>query len=267
MAAGDVSAALTRPLAQSCNNFDGVDDYVQIPHHASQLGANLNKGFTISAWVNAESLGLTSGRIIDKSSGNDGNNGFKFHIGTAGFENVLYFRLNNGTTKQSAPNSFLYHVWTHCLVTISSTQLINFYISGLLNGSANQNLVQPVSAITTVNPLIIGNNSDATATFDGSIKDVKMWNRVLSAAEITKDAAGLNPETAIPNLIHWFKLGGDYKDYGFVGVTATNSGSVSTATDDQVSVVLKATRVTANDKYLACEINGKILSAVIEEAP
>jgi hypothetical protein len=54
-----------------------------------------------------------------------------------------------------------------------------------------------------------------------------MWNRVLTATEITEDYQGKNNTNG---LIHHFKLGGDYTDYGSVGVTATNSGSIANTT-------------------------------------
>jgi hypothetical protein len=54
-------------------------------------------------------------------------------------------------------------------------------------------------------PLIIGGEKDSatgiyTSTFDGLIKNIKIYNRLLSAAEITADAAG----THISNgLVFW----------------------------------------------------------------
>jgi hypothetical protein len=35
-------------MAFNYNDFDGTDDYVEVPHNAAQLGANLSNGFTIS---------------------------------------------------------------------------------------------------------------------------------------------------------------------------------------------------------------------------
>ena len=48
MAEGDVVVVNTNSRAFNANVFDGVDDYVEIPHNAAQLGANLSNGFTIS---------------------------------------------------------------------------------------------------------------------------------------------------------------------------------------------------------------------------
>ena len=92
-----------------------------------------------------------------------------------------------------------------------------------------------------------------------------MWNRVLTTTEIANDYAGL-PNTT--GLIHHFKLGGDYTDYGSVGVTATNSGSVALTVEDQVAAAIKTQRTTtgATGKfYIAKGKEGQVLTAAITE--
>lgn len=254
MADGDVDARITTNDGKSCNSFDNVDDYVQIPHNAAQLGANLASGFTISAWINPRTLGEGSGgnrgRILDKSTGTAGNGGFKLSMATT---NRLQFQLNAGAEPLSANNAVPFGVWTHVLATISSAQLVNYYVNGVLNGTANQDLVQTIATITTTRVLRIGNRSSGTdRTFDGGIKDVKMWNRVLSTAEITAEADGVQTNTL--GLIHWIKLGGDYADYGIVGVTATNSGSIAKIIDGDIGTAVKAQRVitSAAGKFIMC---------------
>lgn len=247
MAAGDVTAKLTKVRAFSSNVFDMVDDYVEVAHDARQLGANLSNGFTLSAWALPRSYGETNGRILDKTSDTFSANGFALWAGSVGFP-IAVLRLNTGTQATSAATTMPYGVWTHVIVTVSSAQRANFYINGVLSGSANQNLVQALSTITTTNAMRIGNRAGATdRTWDGGLKDVKMWNRVLTAAEIAEEYAGTTP---MSGLLHWFKLGGDYADYGSVGVTATNSGSVPFIEDDALAAAVKAQRVASTDKWM-----------------
>ena len=52
---GITSISATR-LNQTWLDFDGVDDFVDVPHNALQLGTNLSNGFTISAWINPKDL-------------------------------------------------------------------------------------------------------------------------------------------------------------------------------------------------------------------
>ena len=222
MAAGDITAKRTNYSDFPCNIFDGVDDYVEIPHAAQQLGANLSNGYTISAWINPRSTGEgAEGKIFSKSDSSTALNGFNY-----GIESTprTTFRLNGGTAKTG--NTLTLGVWQHVLVTVTSAQLCTHYRNGIAGSTAD--LVQPISTITTVKKPNIGNLAEATTrTFDGSIRSVKMWNRVLSTNEITEEYNGKNHSDG---LVHNFKLGGDYKDYGSVGVDATNSGSVANTT-------------------------------------
>jgi hypothetical protein len=261
MADGDVDVRLTNSRSFNSNVFDGVDDYVEIPHHASQLGANLSNGFTISAWINPRSAGEIAGRIYDKSSAGNGTNGLAFQI----FNNLLQVKINVSASISSAVNSVIYGKWTHVILKVNSSSQITFYKDGAISGTENQQCAQPISSMTAVNPARIGNLSGGTTqTWDGSIKDVKMWNRVLNTEEIAKDYAGLHTSEGC---IHWFRLGGDYADYGSVGAVATNSGSTVAVIEDQVAAAIKAQRVitSADGKILTTEVNGKILSVGMVE--
>ena len=120
--------------------------------------------------------------------------------------------------------------------------LVNHYLNGVQSGTANQDAIGTIADIVTTNAMRIGNRSTATdRTFDGSIRSVKMWNRVLGTGEITSDYEGI---INTGGLIHYFKLGGDYTDYGSVGVTATNSGS--TVVEGQFAGMTKQTGRVSN---------------------
>ena len=268
MASGDLTGTYGKTSERDCAMFDGVDDYVEIPHNAAQLGANLSNGFTISAWINprsqGEGAGALFGRILDKSASNTATDGFAFCVNTDATK--IVFRVNVGTTTASAVASITKNIWQHVLVTISSGQLTNFYVNGVLSGTANQDLVQAISTITTTNVMKIGNRSSVTdSTFDGGIKSVKMWNRVLTAAEIANEYAGLHTGGGC---IHYFKLNGDYADYGSVGVTATNSGSVPAIVDDKIAGVVKAQRTATgmSGAFMMCKgAGGQVINVAIQK--
>jgi hypothetical protein len=269
MAAGDTSVVLTKNRAFPCNVFDGVDDYVEIPHNAAQLGANLINGFTISAWINPRSAGegaaAGSGKVIDKTSGLD--TGFTLQMRQDSSKVNFYMKSANKLTET---NAVTFGTWNHYLITISNAtpSLGNMYKNGSLTGTANTNLGNSISNITNIGNLQIGNMNNSTAqTFDGSIRNFKMWNKVLTAAEITADYAGVTP--ALTNLIHFFKLGGDYTDYGFVGVAATNSGSLPQVVNDTIAAAVKAQRATtgATGKFMIYKgAEGQVNTVAITEA-
>jgi len=252
MASGDLTTTNGTYSEKPCNIFDGVDDYVAIPHAVQQLGANLTNGFTISAWINPRSVGENNGGvIINKStSGTAGLNGFYAAMSTIGTRSIR-FVINNGTIRTSAALSTTFGVWENWIITVSAGQLVNFYKNGSLSGTANQDLVQGISTITSTNVIRIGNPSATTdRTFDGGIRNVKMWNRVLTTTEITAEYNGTN---VTDGLIHHFKLGGDYTDYGSVGVAATNSGSIPNDTAvNQVKTDVSLIKLAAATDKLFC---------------
>ena len=173
-----------RGVEASAYDFDGADTSIPVPEFSNSA---LQSGFTISTWIKPDSIGETGGRIIDKTEDTNGLNGFYFIISTVGGGGTGHIRSNisNGIAVNSALSSIVYGVWQHALITITSDGVANIYLNGVLSGTANQN-TNPVSQITTANPLTIGNRSSATdRTFDGAISDVRIFNRVLSAEEIT----------------------------------------------------------------------------------
>lgn len=265
MAAGDVKVSNTKVRAFNCNVFDGVDDYVEVPHHPYQLGAYLANGFTISAQIMLRTYGESNvGIILDKSTSNTGGDGFVFSVENSGAVERLRIRINDSAGIASANGSILLTRWYCVMITVSYDSKCNFYINGVLSGAADQVCAQNISAITTTNVMRIGNRvGDTDRSFNGSIKGVKMWNRVLTTAEIAADYARTTPT---PGLIHHFKLGGDYADYGMVGATATNSGSVAQTVDDNVAVAVKAQRVGANDKWMIYRGQGGQVGTVEIEA-
>jgi len=264
MADGDVDAKITTTRAFPCNVFDGVDDYVEIPHNDAQLGANLSNGFTISAWINPRSAGeggaTGSGRILDKNGGTNG-----FYLQMRQDNSKVNFLINNGT-KVTETTAAILGSWTHYIITISPAQLANIYKNTILGSLPDVDLIQSISTITNTGVLSIGNIGIGTNfTFDGSIRNVKMWNRVLSTTEITEEYNGQNHTDG---LIHHFKLGGDYTDYGSVGVTATNSGSIPQIVDDAVATVIKDQRTIATlsgTHFITKLGNSQICSIAITE--
>lgn len=159
--------------------FDGATSTVVIPHNANQL---LTTGLTLSAWIKPRSIGENSnGHIIAKSTGTSGQGGYAFRVRDV---NKLGFIVNAGTDVVSAAGSLVLNVWQHVLVTVASDATVTHYINGSASGTPAT--TGALSGITTTNDLTIGNRSGATdRTFDGWIDEPIVWNRVLTAQEIS----------------------------------------------------------------------------------
>ena len=168
----------------SALRFDGVDDVVNTGNGAT-LG-NL-PATTISAWIKPNTLGEGSrGRIVQKGAGVAA--GFRFLLQA---NNALSFAVDYGRTdlaRATASRVFTFGVWTHVLVTWTGTATatgIRIYVNGVETAyGATQNGVG-IRTPDALLSLYIGNERDGTGTFDGSIDDVRVYNRVLSESEIT----------------------------------------------------------------------------------
>ncbi|MFA5485057.1 MAG: LamG domain-containing protein [Candidatus Pacearchaeota archaeon] len=156
--------------------FDGVDDYVEIPHDDMQL---LKNGGTISVWINPKAISK-SHRVLDKStSGTDGQGGYAFYLYSSTKTATLVF--NNGGSIRSSSPALVLNEWTHLVFTFDNTGFIKGYTNGdlVISGSSGS----PASS-TTTSPLTIGNRAGYTdRTFSGSISNLKMYNHALSDEE------------------------------------------------------------------------------------
>jgi hypothetical protein len=177
---GAVNATGFNGLNADAMSFDGVDDYVEVAHDASQL-CYTTGGFTISAWVNITGDGevvggISSGRILDKS---------QLSFAIRGANKNFYLSVNGGTTKgQSTNNTALpYGVWKHVLVYyLPADTRAYFYINGVFDRAWGAG-----TPVSNSGVMRIGNAASSTDnTFDGSIANVRIYNRVLSSGEISK---------------------------------------------------------------------------------
>jgi len=181
--AGAVLAPVDGPDNNGAFDFDGVDDYILIPHCINQL---LVAGFTFSVWIKPDTGGESTGRILDKSSGSSGNDGFRFYVQEGvGTLNYAAITVNAGTGRNSGIDSIVIGsgIWYHVVVTVASDGMATFYINGVQKGTPG--LTGAPSGITTANAMRIGNRAEATdRTFDGKIAKVRVYSRVLDVNEI-----------------------------------------------------------------------------------
>jgi hypothetical protein len=158
--------------------FDKIDDAIVIPHHQRQL---LTSGFTISAWVRPNTTGENPyGRIVDKSTATSGGlDGYALYMSNG---SKVSMTVDSTTAVISTDGSVPFGQWTHVVATVSNTGATTIYTNGTVNVTGTTG---PLSGIVTINPLTIGNRSNATdRTFDGLIDDVRIYNRVLSQSEV-----------------------------------------------------------------------------------
>ena len=151
--------------------FDGDDDNVDCG--SDYIGIS---PLTIFARIRPLTAGEGNlGRIVD-----NGKTIFRCN----GLGAKLSFSNDGDTIKEfSASNSIKYHKWHDVAVTRDAEGTVNFYVNGILSGTADQSSTAPVVGTSNV---FIGNNSGGTGTFLGNMDDVRIYNRVLAVHEIRR---------------------------------------------------------------------------------
>ena len=149
--------------------FDGVNDYVKTA--TDIIGTN---PATISAWIYLKTYG-NSGKIVTNGS-------LQFYVQGGSGNRLIFTNDGNTTQKTSSTNSLSLGKWIFVAATRDANKLVNFYINGVANGTVNQDAGTLTAGTVSI---YIGNNQLNTAQFDGSLDDVRIYTRVLSAQEIS----------------------------------------------------------------------------------
>lgn len=185
-------------------SFDGTDDYVDCGNNAS---LNLTNNFTFVAWIKTTTTTGTK-RIIGKAGSYAfGQANAKLLFTTLGVQD--YFTTNNQLTADT---------WYHVAVVFDSSNDANFYV----NGSFVETVAGTTPATVTANTFRIGQSGSNSEYWNGKIKNVRVFNTALTAAQI----AALYNNSNIPtsNLVSHWKF-----DEGS-GTTATDSAGSNTGT-------------------------------------
>ena len=184
------------PSGKGCSlSFDGVDDYIATG--ITTQNSYFHNGFTISAWIYPRGWGGGGyGRIVDKSTLNEGDNGF--YIALNSNTGGLLTLINKSNAISSFNNSISLNKWQHVVLVVkpvdANKSSLTFYIDGVQSGNLDQSVNKGLSGIATNNPLAIGNLSiSTTRTFDGLIDEVLIFSTPLSLSQIQSQYySGLN---------------------------------------------------------------------------
>jgi len=155
-------------------SFDGIDDYISIPHDAS-----LNYPRTISFWIKKLSDQNSYPRVLSKIVG---TTGYRIHWDDVGAGSYLYFCVHWATAGWRT-YSFLrlltLNRWYFAAVTYDGS-IVRLYIDGVL-----QRIVSITDTFTTNNgTLEIGRERDDTYHINAVIDELCFYDQVLSPREI-----------------------------------------------------------------------------------
>ncbi len=152
--------------------FDGTD-YVNVGNNAVLTPPDIS----ISAWVKASELDSWNGIITNKP---DANHGINLQMGTSNNVSAL---VGDGSACTYVKTTWApdVDIWYHIVITHNSLDNNILYV----NGSSIDPPVTRALAYTTPVDTIIGRFYTGSLPFKGLIDEIRIYNRVLSAAEVT----------------------------------------------------------------------------------
>lgn len=186
---------------QNALNFDGTNDYIQTTYPGI-LG---NAPRTVEAWIKLPTT--TSGENLVTTWGSDNVSGGRFTVRLNNVSGLYKLRIENKGGGINGNITLSDGNWHHIAVTYDnslSTNKYKLYVDGNLDVQGDISTTTNTVALTN---MIIGRriNSSFGGFFNGSIDEVRVWDKALTLAEIQ---ANKNYEFCTPptNLKAYFKL-------------------------------------------------------------
>jgi len=162
-------------------SLDGVNDYLPVPNSPS-LDVSGN-ALTLSAWLNPASIPGDS-VVLGKFWGLTMSSpyyqyGFELDEGTMP---DFYVGTTAGVTRGSMGSALPLGQWSHVALVFNGTQA-QFYVNGALVAT------RPVTASITArgNQLRIGADANTQQFYKGTIDDLRIYKRALTASEVQAD--------------------------------------------------------------------------------
>lgn len=164
--------------------FDGGDDYIEVPHISGYLANEVS----ISFWFKADILAGVQGLISKDSAGRD--NGGQFTVYTSG--STLYAKLESTSADYTVSHGGLSTgTWYHVVVGMGYSGL-RLYVNGVEQDTDSYDGGLGVTSGGTGNtePIVIGADSSASGDnsatpvqnfFTGCIDDIRIYNMNLDA--------------------------------------------------------------------------------------
>lgn len=178
-----VNCDVAGKFGQACK-FDGVNDYIDVPDKGNYDNIS---AITVEAWFKFEQLAKDKGEgevIVTKKHPSSPWNSWS--IGQWNGDNNIAFSVKNsaGTNFQayvgSAATNILPGEWHHIVGVYNGSRVV-VYLDGNI-GSNSASMTGPI--YNSTDPLRIGADWSGGSRFNGTIDEVKIWNRALSPEEI-----------------------------------------------------------------------------------
>lgn len=157
-------------------DFDGVDDYVNVSNFIGSFTQ-----LTIEAWIYPRNYSNYR-KIIDFGGDYGGGVGRRFTLQLA--VDGIDVDLDGGLSGLAKWFSTPMNQWLHLVGTWNGTSFIRLYVNGEIKAENTQSPNITTLSILSSDAHIVGRRITAIDYFNGTIDEVKIYNRVLTDEEI-----------------------------------------------------------------------------------
>src|SRR3989344_4096532 len=169
-------------IGEGTSNLTRVVDVSNSGNNGTCIGMGTN--FTISTWVKVRSFVDLSGVVGKGPTG--ANPTISIRADSNAGANQFLFRINDGTNNAEdswAGNSI--NTWYHVVMVVGArgTSGVLGYVDGVQRVSLD---TSAVGIITSSSNWYVGWNERNNKYFNGSIDEVRIWNRSLTADEVSQ---------------------------------------------------------------------------------
>jgi Concanavalin A-like lectin/glucanases superfamily/CARDB len=228
--------------AGSAMNFDGVNDFVNVPDSGS---LDLSD-FTLESWVKIDGPGFFRYPVISKGSDNFGN----YALSILGNQTQAVPGTIEYVQKAQPPygnyscggGPITFGQWNHIAVSVSG-DTVHVYLNGALVRTCDSTNSPAPPRTTNAEPLFLGRltfGPGADEWFGGLVDEVRIWNVARSGADIGANYNhAVNPSTG--GLVGYWKFDEAFSDQNVIdsspfGNNGTRGADSGTASDDPIRV-------------------------------
>jgi hypothetical protein len=161
--------------------FDGVNDYASFAYQSS---TNTPDGCTYEVWL----YPIGSGEVVTRGTSDSGANPDNPRLYVSASGNIYWDWSINGTDKYVYSNTNCnMNAWNQIVGIAPAGGSLGIYLNttNVTGTSTGGNLANPLN--NTNDPIIIGGANWLPRYFNGRISLVRIYNRVLTAAEVSQN--------------------------------------------------------------------------------
>src|SRR3990167_7724570 len=223
-------------MSINTHSLDLERDSSQFAFKTDNASLSITGDFTFEAYVKPETVGILQ-YFTCKNDNTGAQRAYEIVMDTNNLPMVTYYShvsFGDGLWTRTTSNVALSAgSWAHMAVTVDvSVPTITWYLNGTVVASTVNNATALSIADSSADFVIGAGLSGGTkiSTYDGLIDDIRLWNDIRTAQEIS-DNRSIELAGTEANLVGYWKLNNDYSDETANNNDLTSSGTPSFSSD------------------------------------